>query len=64
MIIKQEGAVLTVSRPDEEHEHKSLHGLTRTLLHNMIVASRRVTRRSLRSMVSATVHRSRASSSS
>ena len=22
---------------DEEHEHKSLHGLTRTLLHNMIV---------------------------
>ena len=29
--------VLTVSRPDEEHEHKSLHGLTRTLLHNMIV---------------------------
>ena len=37
MIIKQEGAVLTVSRPDEEHEHKSLHGLTRTLLHNMIV---------------------------
>ena len=37
MIIKQEGAVLTVSRPDEEHEHKSLHGLTRTLLHNMVV---------------------------
>ena len=37
MIIKQEGAVLTVSRPDEEHEHKSLHGLTRTLLNNMVV---------------------------
>ena len=37
MIIKQEGAVLTVSRPDDEHAHKSLHGLTRTLLHNMIV---------------------------
>ena len=37
MIIKQEGAVLTVSRPDEEHEHKSLHGLTRTLIHNMVV---------------------------
>ena len=36
MIIKQEGAVLTVSRPDEEHKHKSLHGLTRTLLHNMV----------------------------
>ena len=37
MIIKQEGAVITVSRPDDEHAHKSLHGLTRTLLHNMIL---------------------------
>ena len=36
MILKHEGAVLTVSRPDEEHLHKSLHGLTRTLLHNMV----------------------------
>ena len=37
MILKLEGNVLTVSRPDDEHLHKSLHGLTRTLLHNMIV---------------------------
>ena len=37
MIIKQEGAVITVSRPDDEHAHKSLHGLTRTLRHNMVV---------------------------
>ena len=37
MIIKQEGAVLTVSRPNDAHENKSLHGLTRTLLHNMVV---------------------------
>ncbi len=37
MIIKQDGAVLTVSRPNDEHENKSLHGLTRTLLHNMVV---------------------------
>ena len=37
MIIKQEGAVITVSRPDDEHAHKSLHGLTRTLLNNMVV---------------------------
>ena len=36
MIIKQEGAVITVSRPDDQHEHKSLHGLTRTLLNNMV----------------------------
>ena len=37
MIIKQEGNVITVSRPDESHENKSLHGLTRTLLNNMVV---------------------------
>ena len=36
MIIKQEGNVVTVSRPNDEHLHKSLHGLTRTLLHNMV----------------------------
>ena len=36
MILKVEGNVLTVDRPDEEHLHKSLHGLTRTLLHNMV----------------------------
>ena len=36
MILKVEGSVLTVERPDEEHLHKSLHGLTRTLLHNMV----------------------------
>ena len=37
MIIKQEGAVITVSRPNDEHLNKSLHGLTRTLLHNLVV---------------------------
>jgi len=37
MILKLEGNVLTVERPSEEHEHKSLHGLTRTLLNNMVV---------------------------
>ena len=36
MLIKQEGNVLTVERPDDEHLHKSLHGLTRTLLNNMV----------------------------
>ena len=36
MILKQEGNVVTVERPDEEHLHKSLHGLTRTLLSNMV----------------------------
>ena len=36
MILKLEGNVLSVERPDEEHLHKSLHGLTRTLISNMI----------------------------
>ena len=36
MILKMDGNVLTVERPDEEHLHKSLHGLTRTLINNMI----------------------------
>ena len=36
MILKVDGNVLTVDRPDDEHIHKSLHGLTRTLISNMI----------------------------
>ena len=36
MILKAEGNTIIVDRPDEEHLHKSLHGLTRTLLSNMI----------------------------
>ena len=36
MIIKLDGNVLSVERPDEEHLHKSLHGLTRTLISNMV----------------------------
>ena len=37
MKIEQDGAVITVSRPTDTKEHRSLHGLTRTLLSNMIV---------------------------
>ena len=36
MILKEENGVLTVARPDDSREHRSLHGLTRTLLANMI----------------------------
>ena len=36
MIIKMEGNTVIVDRPDEEHLHKSLHGLTRTLIANMV----------------------------
>ncbi len=37
MKITVDGAVITVERPSENKMHKSLHGLTRTLLNNMIV---------------------------
>jgi len=37
MAIAQEGNVITVTRPNDNKENRSLHGLTRTLLNNMIV---------------------------
>ena len=37
MEIKLEGAEVTVSRPNDLKKMKSLHGLTRTLIHNMVV---------------------------
>ena len=37
MTIKQEGAELHVTRPNDLKENRSLHGLTRTLLNNMVV---------------------------
>ena len=37
MIINQEGNLITVARPSDDKLHRSLHGLTRTLLNNMIV---------------------------
>lgn len=35
--VAQEEGTLTVSRPDDERESRSLHGLTRSLINNMIV---------------------------
>ena len=35
--INVEGNVIHVTRPNDEHLYRSLHGLTRTLLHNMVV---------------------------
>ena len=37
MSFNQEGSVITVKRPNDAKENRSLHGLTRTLLHNMVV---------------------------
>ncbi len=36
LTIAQEGNTLTVTRPNDEKETRSLHGLTRTLLNNMV----------------------------
>ena len=36
MEVKQENKVITVSRPNDEKENRSLHGLTRTLINNMV----------------------------
>ena len=36
MVIEMEGSVITVKRPDDSKVCKSLHGLTRTLIHNMV----------------------------
>ena len=37
MDIKQEGSEIIVTRPNDLKKMKSLHGLTRTLIHNMVV---------------------------
>ena len=37
MKITVDGAVVTVERPDDEAANRSLHGLTRTLINNMII---------------------------
>src|SRR5580693_1064817 len=35
--VREEGQVLLVERPDDERRSRSLHGLTRTLVNNMVV---------------------------
>ena len=37
MAVEINGAVIEVKRPDDEKENRSLHGLTRTIIHNMVV---------------------------
>ena len=36
MKVAQEDGTLTVSRPSDESQHKAMHGLTRSLVANMI----------------------------
>jgi len=35
--VRQDDGQLLVSRPDDEREHRALHGLTRSLVNNMVV---------------------------
>jgi large subunit ribosomal protein L6 len=36
MAVNQENGQVTVTRPSDEDQHKALHGLTRTLIANMV----------------------------
>ena len=36
MTVAQENGQVTVTRPSDEDQHKALHGLTRTLIANMV----------------------------
>jgi large subunit ribosomal protein L6 len=35
--VSRDGDTLVVARPDDERENRALHGLTRSLVHNMVV---------------------------
>ncbi len=35
--VRQDDGVLLVERPDDERQHRALHGLTRSLVNNMVV---------------------------
>jgi large subunit ribosomal protein L6 len=35
--VRQDGETILVERPDDEREHRALHGLTRSLVNNMVV---------------------------
>ena len=37
MTVEVKGAEILVSRPNDKKENRSLHGMTRTLIHNMVI---------------------------
>ena len=37
MTVKMDGNVITVERPSDDKAHRALHGLTRSLINNMVV---------------------------
>ena len=51
MIVKLNDGVITVERPSEDKMHKSLHGLKRTLVNNMLSVLQKALQKSLKSTV-------------
>ena len=45
MTLTQEAGVVHVARPNDEKQNRALHGLTRALLHNMVVGPSRTRER-------------------
>ena len=62
MTVAVEGNEILVTRPNDEKEARSLHGLTRTLIHNMVVGVTEGFRKDLEIQASAIVPPSRAAS--
>lgn len=62
MTIKNDGAAVVVERPNDLKQMKSLHGLTRTLIQNMVIGVTDGYEKSLTSTVLVIEHRSRARS--
>ena len=54
MKLVHEDGVLRIERPSESREHRSLHGLTRTLVANMVTGVTTGSRAAWRSTASAT----------
>jgi large subunit ribosomal protein L6 len=48
MTVEMEGNTLLVKRPNDEKENRSLHGLTRSLINNMVVGVTRAIPRNCR----------------
>ena len=64
MTVEQDGDTITVTRPTDRGEHRSLHGLTRTLIANMVQGVTDGFEKSSRSRASAIAPRCAAATSS
>ena len=37
MVVRQDDGIISVERPDDARQHRALHGLTRSLVNNMVI---------------------------